>query len=128
MRSSEKGSGSVFPSLPRPEQVDFWVENDASFRADAWAAAINGNAVAHLGGLGSSGTTNQVTNVDPVNVQTADAVWIPAEEDKKDDRGRWKQEVVFRSTFFLNCAPSFESATLNVKVSSVASGSVIALI
>ncbi|KAI0087763.1 hypothetical protein BDY19DRAFT_222077 [Irpex rosettiformis] len=118
MKRSENDSiptNLIFPVPPNPDQVDFWVESDAFIRADTWAAAINGSVVVHLGGLGSSGTNNKVTHVEPVYAETAGKVWIPSTGDKNDQRGRWKQEIVFRSNFFLTCAPSFTSDLIDVK-------------
>lgn len=118
MKSHEKDPialGAIFPTPPTVDQVALWIENDAFIRTENWAAAINGKVVAHLGGLGCSNTSKQGPSTAPVQVEVADKTWVPSEAEN-DGKGRWKQETVFKSTFFLNCAPSFDSETINAKV------------
>ncbi|KAI0087761.1 hypothetical protein BDY19DRAFT_953056 [Irpex rosettiformis] len=103
-----------FPLPPRnPHEVSFWLESDVFMKTKSWTAYRNDNFIAHLGGLGPRKGLSK-TKDSTVDVELQEKVWIP-EGEEKDERGRWKQEVTFRSTLRFDCTPSFESETLNLR-------------
>ena len=111
MKRDEKSPDEpIFPVPPQlPQDVDFRLESDVWLKAKSWDTMRHGEFIAQLGGLGSQGPSSGL-----VQVNAADKVWIPDSEKTED--GKWKQEVTFKSSFQLNCAPSFNSETMTVSV------------
>lgn len=113
MKRDEKTEDEViFPAPPlTPQEVDFRLESDVWIKARSWHTTRHDNWVTQLGGL-NSGDPSAVALV---SVDAPKKVWIP--DGEKSEKGRWKQEVVFRSSFQLSCAPTFSSETMIVSVS-----------
>ena len=108
---------SPFPAPPKePHEVSFWLESDVFLKTKSWTADRKDNFITHLGGLESQRAYSKVSRA-PVEVERLEKVWLPEDEKRKTGKGRWKQEVTFRSTLRLNCTPSFESETVNLHVS-----------
>ncbi|KAI0683446.1 hypothetical protein BC835DRAFT_1423249 [Cytidiella melzeri] len=116
MKPEDKSAGeTIFPTPPsKPEQLNFRIERYVFIRARGWTAAGEDDFAVPLGG-GDARTPLQAPVYDPVGVLTTDKVWIPTEGDEKHEKGRWKQEVVFKSYFRLNCPPAFHSETMQVR-------------
>ncbi|EKM51572.1 uncharacterized protein PHACADRAFT_150064 [Phanerochaete carnosa HHB-10118-sp] len=51
------------------------------------------------------------------HMQAARKVWIPSNDshDEKKHKGQWRQEVAFRSSFILDCPPSFSTEILSLE-------------
>ncbi|KAI0087523.1 hypothetical protein BDY19DRAFT_954117 [Irpex rosettiformis] len=113
MKRDEKSSNEpIFPAPPLgPQEVDFFLESDVWIKAKSWDATRRGDFTAQLGGLGPQ----KLSPTDPVHIEAPEKVWIPADE--KSEKGRWIQEVTFKSSIRLSCAPSFSSETMMLSVS-----------
>ncbi|PSR74839.1 hypothetical protein PHLCEN_2v9553 [Hermanssonia centrifuga] len=114
MKREETPEGeSVFPAPPlTPKGAEFRLERNVYVRTHNWATTSDGNPVAVLGGLAPTAPNPKF--YDHVQVEGMEKVWLPALGDEKKQKGSWKQEVTFRSTFMLTCPPSFESPSMVV--------------
>jgi hypothetical protein len=117
MKADDKPSNEpIFPAPPeQPRQVEFGIERDVFISVTYWKSNRKNNHVSYLGGLGPEGPLPVVDQV-PAQVNVMDKAWIPNDGREKETRGRWKQEVIFRSSFTLRCPPSFDSETMRVNV------------
>ena len=107
----------IFPSPPlTPDLVDFRLQRRVHISTYQLAATSADHFVSYIGGLGT-GLSEVVYN--NVQVDVVDNVWIPSVggDEKTQQKGQWKQEVTFRSSFVLNCPPSFSTDTMTVEVS-----------
>ena len=107
----------VFPTPPRDVRgVEAALMRKITLNANGWTEG-GLDRVAYLGGLGSHikpGTADTPT------IKVWDNVWLSNGELEKGgekQKGRWKQEVNFQSSFTLNCSPSFTSGIMSVGVS-----------
>lgn len=73
-----------------------------------------GKTVEHLGGLGAHKSPSSGPNA---SVAPLAKVWVPEAGEKGGEKGRWKQEVTFKSTMQFNCTPTFTSETVDLSVS-----------
>ena len=111
---------AVFPAPPNnPSTVEFELLRQVMVRTNQWTAS-GSETVLDLGGFGRSGPLAG-GGIGP-RVDVMDKVWIPeggadGKTDEKKQKGRWKQEVTFTSTFVITCSPTFVCPTLNNSVS-----------
>ena len=112
-RGDKSSDGPIFPNPPqRPEEINFRLESDVWLRAQSWDTTRQGIFITRLGGLGSGEKT---TAFGLIHVDVLEKIWIP--EGEKTENGKWKQEVTFKSSFQLNCAPGFSSETMTLSAS-----------
>lgn len=113
-RDEATTSAPIFPPVPvAPKDVELTIERSVYIRANTWSTSST-NYVARLGGLGSG---LQPAAYAPVEVEPMEKVWIPNRSaDEKKQKGVWKQEVVLKSSFALNCSPAFDADTMGQKV------------
>ena len=107
---------SIFPPLPlHPPDLEFRLECTTSANAKDFVESDRRQLVTYLGGFGPSSATDFSKNV---KVEVQDKVWKPSHEhaDEKEQTGRCERGVRFTASFILKCAPSFETAALNIKV------------
>ena len=71
--------------------------------------------MSYLGGMGPKSNIAEHT-LHGLVVRPKSKAWIPEGGDKKKQKGKWKQEVSFQSTFTLTCPPSFDTDTMSVEV------------
>ena len=69
----------------------------------------------YLGGLGPDSNPAEYAALGLV-VQPNEKTWVPDADNEKKQTGSWKQEVSFKSTFTLTCAPTFITETMKVNV------------
>lgn len=106
---------TIFPVPPQePRAVDFWLERNVWIKTRTRDTTRYDDFVAQLGGLGSRKSESPVSGV---IVDAVKKVWIPEDEEKTSDKGRWKQVVTFKSVLHLNCAPTFTSEAVKMSVS-----------
>ncbi|PSR70565.1 hypothetical protein PHLCEN_2v13604 [Hermanssonia centrifuga] len=107
----------IFPAPPRTVQgIEFKLQRNIHIKAMLDEIGSKGVFVAHLGGFDVKARSSD-TPTTPVEVEVMDNVWIPAAlGNEKDQRGSWKQEVNFRSSFTLKCPPAFSMTTMTVHV------------
>lgn len=115
MKPNDKSSeDTIFPTPPlEPRAVEFWLESDIWVKSRTRDVTRYDEFIAHLGGLGTRKSKNGAS----VQVEKTNKVWVPAEGEKESVKGRWKQEVTFKSTMQFSCAPTFTSETAKVSVS-----------
>ena len=91
------------------------MESNINIHALSHSTSSSDQFVAYLGGLGPDLPVKFYENV---RFEHMDKVWIPSHDshDEKKQKGQWKQEVTFKSSFVLSCAPSFDSQTMSVRV------------
>ncbi|KAI0345935.1 hypothetical protein BDW22DRAFT_1353570 [Trametopsis cervina] len=103
---------TIFPAPPlKPHEIDFRIERNVYIRTGSWDSYSEGGFIAYLGGMGpkSSSASQSAVQVEPM-----EKVWIPLNGDEKKQKGCWKQEVTFKSTFQLSCPPAFDANTMKV--------------
>ena len=87
-----------------------------NLKPNSWEQSAT-DRVAYIGGFG----THAKPAVDVIpNVKVWNNVWLSDADIGKGtekQKGRWKQEVSFQSTFTLSCPPSFTSDIMDVSVS-----------
>ncbi|KAJ3558004.1 hypothetical protein NM688_g1165 [Phlebia brevispora] len=103
----------IFPSPPlTPKGVEFTLTRAVMVRTHSWSE--NGrDTVAAIGGL--SPESSDPHFYDEVQIEGVEKTWIPSYGDEKKNKGSWRQEVNFKSTFKLNCPPAFQSPTMGIQ-------------
>lgn len=84
-------------------------------RTRSWTEYAD-DKVADLGGLSPEPPASQTLWYEQVQVDTPEKVWLPDLGDEKKNKGAWKQQVTFKSSFTLTCPPTFSSETMSVNV------------
>lgn len=108
-----KEEETIFPEPSHdPKKYELKLE------AKVWTKAKSqtNNGTSNTGVFGGLGDCNYPRFYENIQVEPVQKVWIPSpEHGEKAQKGRWKQEVLFRSSFLLRCAPSFSAETLRVE-------------
>ena len=104
---------SIFPAPPTTPHtgVELKLMRNVYVRANHQDGESFSTLIDHLGGFGPEPSQTVHTDV-------KDNVWEPCHDshNEKKHLGTWKQEVVFRSHFAVQCAPTFQSRTMRVDV------------
>lgn len=114
-RQDTPEQGPMFPAPPTdPRDIDFKltarITVRAGMREERWREEVG-----MLGGLGRPDAPAVLDETPHVEVH--DKVWIPADgSDEKSQKGAWKQQVTFTSSFTLRCPPSFTLRTIDLDV------------
>ena len=118
-REDTQENEPIFPPPPRSLQgVEFKLVRQVSMVAGGWHETGTAK-LADLGGFGPAAPESSQAVIEVPHIQLADPVWIPERDSKSDEKkqkGTWKQEVGFTSSFKLTCPPSFVSRTMSVNV------------
>ena len=107
-REDTPKNGPIFPAPPLgPSAIDLKFMREVVVAAEPWT--VDGvETVGILGGFGSLGSElRAITDVKEI-AWIAEA-GIYEESDEKKQKGRYKQEVTFTSTFEMTCPPTLES-------------------
>ena len=108
----------IFPAPPlTPQKVEFRLARNVVVNVHTWRESGT-DKLAYLGGLSPTSNPLELQAVG-LEVVPAAKEWIPDNGDEKKQKGTWKQEVEFRSTFTLNCPPSFSAQTMSIEVGDV---------
>ena len=114
-RQDAPEQGPIFPVPPvDPRNIELALTTTiyarAGHREERWREPAG-----LLAGFGK--TTGKDAESTVPSVEVLDKVWIPAEgSNEKSQKGSWKQQVVFTSTFTLKCPPSFTSKIMDLEV------------
>ena len=104
---------AIFPAPPlTPQGIEFRLVRNVVVRASTWKDGGN-DKLQYLGGLGPTSTPAESQ---ALQVVPAEKTWISDSKDEKQ-KGQWKQEVEFSSTFTLSCSPTFSTQTMTAGVS-----------
>ncbi|GJE88447.1 hypothetical protein PsYK624_045300 [Phanerochaete sordida] len=116
MKADEhKEDEEIFPEPPQnPKKYELKMESKIWVKAQGHTNGSSDHTVGYLAGFGESDDPHFS---DAVQVQGLRKTWIPSHDshDEKKHKGQWKQEVTFRSSFVLNCPPSFSTDTMTVE-------------
>jgi hypothetical protein len=94
------------PLFPPPPESPADIRIRLKSIAQVSAQGYSGTVTQHVGLIGAFG--DDASDASRPSKQVAQPVWLPEEEGgDQDAKGRWKREVRFDSTIFLNCAPTF---------------------
>ena len=114
-RDDKSSEDAIFPTPPvDPHAVDFRLMRDVWLKAQSMDFTCTGKTVEHLGGLGAQKSPSEPNA--SVTVAPLTKVWIPEAGEKGGEKGRWKQEVTFKSTMQFSCTPTFTSETVDLSV------------
>ncbi|THH01546.1 hypothetical protein EW026_g1148 [Hermanssonia centrifuga] len=102
--SKEQAVFPVPPADPR-KGIELKLLRRVAVNAGVKKQFSAGDLTVYLGGLGPE-AQDDTAQIDPV-----ERTWVPTTENPKY-AGFWRQEAKFRSTFTLDCAPSFEFRTI----------------
>ena len=117
-RDDVKETDSIFPAPPIvPQSVELRLVRRVFIHAQSWRESGTDRMV-YLGGLGPDSKPAEYAALGLV-VQPMEKTWIPDGGDEKKQKGSWKQEVNYQSTFTLTCPPSFVTGTMRVEVRSL---------
>ena len=117
-RDDVKQVDDIFPAPPSTPRG---VELRLTRRVQISAGGPHESAIekmTYLGGLGPKSNPAEQASLGLV-VQPMEKTWIPDGGDEKKQKGSWKQEVNYQSTFTLTCPPSFVTETMRVEVRSL---------
>ncbi|PSR74842.1 hypothetical protein PHLCEN_2v9556 [Hermanssonia centrifuga] len=106
--SKEQAVFPVPPADPR-KGIELKLLRRVAVNAGVKKQFSAGDLTVYLGGLGPE-AQDDTAQIDPV-----ERTWVPTNENPKY-AGFWRQEAKFRSTFTLDCAPSFEFRTIKAYV------------
>ena len=112
-----KEDDEIFPEPPRdPKKYELKLTYKVWVHCENHEHTSSEDDVGFLGGLGESKDPH---SADGLQVFPAKKTWIPSQDphDEKHHKGQWKQEIMFKSSFVLNCPPSFKVEIMNVEVS-----------
>ncbi|KAI0802071.1 hypothetical protein BC629DRAFT_1284933 [Irpex lacteus] len=110
---SKSAEEAVFPEPPLgPQAVDFTLTRNVWIKTTVYDHTRKNDFVAQLGGLGSRKSGSGTGGSADVVVTPLKKEWTPS-DGEKGEKGRWRQESTFKSTFQLSCAPTFSTETLN---------------
>ena len=103
----------IFPAPPTTPHsgIELKLMRNVYVRANFQDGESFSTLIDHLGGFGPDPTQTVHTDV-------KDAVWEACHDNHSEKKhlGTWKQEVVFRSHFAVQCAPTFQSRTMRIDV------------
>ncbi|KAI0345944.1 hypothetical protein BDW22DRAFT_1389932 [Trametopsis cervina] len=101
----------VFPAPPStPQDIDFRIERQVRISAFQHSEVSTEHFVSYVGGMGPEVTDSEA------EFESMDKVWIPSrDDDEKEGKGQWKQEVLIRSVLRLSCPPTFHSQSMGVQ-------------
>lgn len=122
-RKDTPEQGSIFPPPPRsPGDIDITLTTKVTIRVDpqltSWSETIPLHC--HLREP-TEPAENSPADGSYRSTYTPGREWIAAGgpddgEGEKEQFGRWRQRVVYKSSFFLNCPPTFAFKNVDVSV------------
>ena len=111
-------AGTVFPSPPQTPSngIDFQLVRTTFLKAQDVECAGHHVFVEDLSVFGrhSSDRTTTVQGISELYTRVAEGTWIPAYTGS--EIGSWKQQASFKSTFVLQCTPSFYCRIMSLQV------------
>ena len=113
-REETPANGLIFPAPPNGPHagVVLKVMRNVWIQASGRAGDSFGTLVSYVGGFGPDEDSRSL-----VHTELKENVWVPEPKSGRRHLGVWKQEVTFRSSFSVQCAPTFESINMRVGVS-----------
>ncbi len=106
----------IFPAPPTsPRDLELNLVRHVTLRENSWTS-YDDDPVNGIGGFSPAPPDDQTLWYEQVQVDAPEKVWLPDLGDEKENRGSWKQQVNFKSSFTLTCPPTFSSETMSFTV------------
>jgi len=105
--SSTDPSSFTFPRNPKMTDIELELRQHVKVKASVHRRTYN-DKHGLLGGLGT------MENLENIQTQMTDPVWIPDEQ--KPDKGRWRESVTYSGFFILRCPPPINTNLIRTEV------------
>ena len=122
-REDSQKNELIFPSPPLSiANIELNLVLSVFLKAGNWIE-YGTEEIASLGGFGTSANASESRGITIPRIHVTEQSWIPelglsGKSDEKKQKGVWKQEASYTSTFQITCPPTFDSAGIDVRVRS----------